>query len=209
MKRRIEVKESQTAEMMCACRTISFYENSPYLKSGDYIAPLIIPPLKRWLVRTRFFKKLFLRIGAPGAYEYVVARTKYIDAIFQDLDESFTQVLILGAALILGPAVPIAIGRATVYEVDAPPTQTAKVAQYRKVHVAIPANLKFVAVDFEKETLAEKLSAAGLRAGERCLFLLEGLTMYLDAPSVDTTFALIGRRQGQGVWLSSITCMRP
>lgn len=198
MKRRIEVKESQTAEIICACRVISYYEKCPYLKSDDYVAPQIIPALKRWIVKSKFFKNLFLGKSAPGSYEYVVARTKYIDSIFHDLDESFKQVLILGAGFdSRALRFQAELAGTIIYEVDALATQEAKVKQYEKVHITIPKNLKFVAIDFEKEDLGKKMIDVGFRVGFKNLFLLEGLIMYLDTPSVDSIFSLIGEQAAE------------
>lgn len=198
-KRRIDIKESRTAEGTCAYRVISYYEKNPYLKSDDYIATKIIPSLKRLIVRSSFIKKLIESKGATGTYEYVICRTKYIDAIFQKLEDSFTQILIFGAGFdSRALRFQEKLKKATVYELDALNTQTAKIQQYKKKHLAIPPNLKFIAIDFEKETLYQKLSEAGFQANQRNLFLLEGLTMYLDAPSIDSTFSIVSAYAGTG-----------
>jgi methyltransferase (TIGR00027 family) len=62
----------------------------------------------------------------------------------------------------------------------------------------IPTNVKFVSIDFDKESLSEKLEEAGLVRGGRSLFVLEGLVMYLQAESVDETFKVIERIAGEG-----------
>jgi methyltransferase (TIGR00027 family) len=199
MKRRIEVKESFTAELTCAFRVVSYYEKNPYLKSDDYVATKIIPPSKRLLVRNPLFKKLVASKAGPGIYEYVICRTKYIDAVFQKLDDSFTQILIFGAGFdTRALRFQEKLKKATVFELDAPITQNAKIEQYNKMHLAIPRNLKFIAIDFEKETLNQKLREAGFQANQRSLFLLEALIMYLDAPSVDSTFSIISTYAGTG-----------
>jgi methyltransferase (TIGR00027 family) len=199
MKRRIETKVSQTAEIMCVCRMISYYEDNPLLKSGDYVAAQIIPPLKRRILKSRWFKKLFLSKTPPGAYEYVVARTKYIDNIFQNMDDSFEQVLILGAGFdSRALRFQAQLAGSIVYEVDAPNTQAAKIKQYGKGHFEVPSNLKFVAIDFEKEMLGQKLLVSGFQAGSKDLVLMEGLTMYLDAQSIDKLFSLISQQIAEG-----------
>ena len=97
MERRIEKKVSRTAEMVCLARAVSFYENNDYYKSYDNYAPLIIPKFLGFIFKNSIFRKLY-RLGAPtGIYEYIVARTKYIDEIFQNLPQNIEQVLIFGA----------------------------------------------------------------------------------------------------------------
>ena len=49
-----------------------------------------------------------------------------------------------------------------VFEVDFPATQVWKRAMLEQVAIALPANLVFVALDFEHQTLADGLAEAGL-----------------------------------------------
>lgn len=198
MKKRIDYKESRTAEMTCMCRAMSFHERNQLLKSDDYIAMKIIPPIKGFLLR--IFKSVFRKIFFPhGLYAYVIARTKYIDSIFQNIDPDITQIVILGAGFD-SRAIRFQekLQHATIFEIDVPNTQTAKIAQYKKCGITIPPNLKFVAIDFTRETLDQKLKQENYQPDRQCLFLLEGLTMYLDARSIDVTFSTISEFAGKG-----------
>lgn len=58
--------------------------------------------------------------------------------------------------------------------------------------------MKFIAIDFEKEKLDQKLREAGFQTNQRSLFLLEALTMYLDEPSIHSTFSIISEYAGIG-----------
>jgi methyltransferase (TIGR00027 family) len=78
-----------------------------------------------------------------------------------------------------------------IFELDAVITQQAKIGQYAKRGLNIPANVVFISIDFDKESLSEKLKGAGFSRGERSLFLLEGVLMYLQPESVDETFKVI------------------
>ena len=84
------------------------------------------------------------------------------------------------------------------FELDVPVTQQAKIGQYQKRGVAIPPNLKFIAIDFDKEPLSHKLDMAGFQKDRRSLFMLEGLLMYLDPESVQATFRTIREYSGTG-----------
>ncbi len=199
--RRIETTTSRTAEWVCLSRAASWLESNPCYHSDDNLALRLVPAWV-WLVfRTPCLRRLVMRAMAPqGMYEYVIARTKYIDAAMrQALRERFDQVLILGAGFDTRALRFQAEAQGTViFEVDAPVTQSAKLQQYLKRGLAVPPNVVFLAVDFEKEWLPTRLGEAGFRRQQRSLFILEGLVMYLEAGTVDELFRLIQGCAGQG-----------
>lgn len=200
LKRRIESTTSRTAQMTCLSRACSALETNRYYKSDDYIAPLLLPGSLKQLLRVSLFRKLFSKLAAPkGIYEYVIARTKYIDAVFkQALEEQFEQVLIFGAGFdTRAIRFQEAMRNTMVFELDVPVTQHAKLGQYRKRHVGVPQNLKFIAIDFDKESLQGKLDDAGFLRERHNLFILEGLVMYLQAESVHKTFQTIADYAGE------------
>jgi methyltransferase (TIGR00027 family) len=51
--------------------------------------------------------------------------------------------------------------------------------------------LTFIAIDFEKESLPQKLDKAGFLKNKRSLFILEGVLMYLTAEAVAETLKVI------------------
>jgi len=190
--------------MTCLSRACSAWETNPSYRSNDYIAPLLLPGSLKPFLHLLPARRLFTKIAAPkGIYEYVIARTKYIDAVFkQALAERFDQVLIFGAGFdTRALRFQDLMGNARVFELDAPATQQAKIGQYHKRHLAVPCNLTFVAIDFDKEFLPLKLNEAGFVSHQRSLFILEGLVMYLQPESVEATFQTIQDCSGQGSWI--------
>ena len=181
--KRIEEKTSRMAEYTCSSRASSYCEKSSYYHSEDYIAAQMVPWGVRLLIKNGFIRKSLLSVMAPkGAYEYVIARTKYIDAVFnQAVSDGVEQVLIFGAGFdsrsirLLTQNSPI-----RVFEVDAPVTQQAKKDRLAEIGVGLPENTVYVAVDFNKEDPEQRLVENGFQYGKRCLFILEGLLMYLD-----------------------------
>ncbi len=133
-------------------------------------------------------------------YEYVIARTKYIDTVFKEaLAERFNQILIFGAGFDTRALRFQEIGRKTkIFELDAAVTQEAKIVQYQKRGLDFPPNLTFIPIDFDKEPLSDKLDKAGFERHVRSLFILEGLLMYLQPESVDETFRIIRDFAGAG-----------
>jgi methyltransferase (TIGR00027 family) len=85
-----------------------------------------------------------------------------------------------------------------VFEVDAEVTQKANLRRLCEVGVTIPDNTTYIAIDFNKDDPMESLVANGFQRGKLCLFILEGLLMYLDDDAVDKTFRLIHDMSGEG-----------
>ena len=190
--------------MTCLSRACSALETNPYYKSDDFIAPLLLPGGLKPLLHISVVRRLFAKMVAPkGIYEYVIARTKYIDGVFQRaLEEQVDQILIFGAGFdTRAIRFQDGLGNTKVFELDVPVTQGAKISQYHKRHLAIPANLTFIAIDFDKEALSAKLDEAKFGKHRQTLFLLEGLVMYLQPESVDETFRVIQEYAGKGSWI--------
>jgi methyltransferase (TIGR00027 family) len=64
--------------------------------------------------------------------------------------------------------------------------------------VALPEELVFVPIDFNRQSLSEVLLAAGYIGNRKSLFLWEGVTMYLTSDAVDSTLAFIRDSGGEG-----------
>lgn len=120
----------------------------------------------------------------PGVRTSGAARTLYIDRLLgAALDSGIRQVVVLGAGFD-SRAWRLPAGKARFFEVDHPDTQARK----RQLLPAVsPADPIFVAVDFGRDALAEKLAAAGFSLAEPAFFLWEGVTNYLSAGAVDAT----------------------
>ncbi len=199
--KRIEFTTSRTAQWTCVSRAASSLEGDSYYHSADHIALLLVPTFLQVVLRIPWFRKFYSQVLAPkGIYEYTIARTKYIDAVFQEaLGQGVEQILIFGAGFdtraVRLKTEPDAV---QVFELDVPLTQQSKLKQYAKRGVIIPPNVTFIAIDFDKEALPDKLLAAGFRKGVRSLFILEGLLMYLQPQSVDETFKVMTAFAGAG-----------
>ena len=195
----LERKGSSTAGYTCFSRACATREADERFHGPDDMAEIFLPLFATVILNVPFLRRTFIHKIAPsGIYEYVIARTKYIDAAFQGaLTEGCEQVLLFGAgfdtrALRFEAQAP----GARIFELDAPPTQRAKRQQYQKRGLAVPTNLVFVPIDFEKESLPDRLDAAGFEKGRQSLFVLEGVLMYLEPESVWATFETIAAYAG-------------
>jgi methyltransferase (TIGR00027 family) len=182
---------------------MSYYDKNPYYKTDDYIAPLLIPARYKIVVRNGITHYIYRkRYGASGVYEYIVARTKLIDGIFKNLPGNIQQVLIFGAGFD-SRAIRFkdSLSNAVVYELDSPVTQQAKIKGFKKANIDLPSNLKFISIDFAKESLPQKPDAAGFKKNATNFYLLEGLTLYLNPEAIDSTFNFLKEYAGKGSML--------
>jgi methyltransferase (TIGR00027 family) len=121
----------------------------------------------------------------------VVARTRLIDEAVAAALPGVQQVLILGAGFDSRAYRLAQLRDVAVFEVDHPATQAAKRRILRRGSGEIPANVRFVPVDFGADDPAAKLAEGGFASGKPTLVLWEGVTNYLDPVSVDATFSFL------------------
>lgn len=90
------------------------------------------------------------------------------------------------------------VDQARVFEVDLPSVQRLKQERLERVLGALPAHVTLIPVDFDRAELEEAMAAAGLRSGVKTFYIWEGVTQYITAEAVDTTFRYVCRVAGEG-----------
>jgi len=190
--RRIDSKSSRTAGFICMYRAASYLEKNELYKSEDYIAPKLLPVPLKFLIKYRLinFKWPFF---PKGIYEYVIARTKYLDNIFKEsMENGIDQILLFGAGFDTRAVRFTEKNMKTkIFELDTLYTQTAKIEQFRKRDISIPGNTIFIPIDFHVDSVSEKLESNGFNRNKTTLFIMEGIIQYLNKESVDKLFKLI------------------
>ena len=83
-----------------------------------------------------------------------------------------------------------------VFEVDHPATQAWKRQRLAEAEIPLPRTLTFAPVDFEHETLAEGLAAAGFDPAQQTFFTWLGVVPYLTEQTVFSTLGFIARLPG-------------
>ena len=78
-----------------------------------------------------------------------------------------------------------------VFEVDHPLTQADKLERITRAGWTVPDNLAFVPIDFTKDSLAERLIAAGFNPSAKSFFSWLGVTYYLSAEAIDTMLSAL------------------
>jgi methyltransferase (TIGR00027 family) len=139
-----------------------------------------------------------LRAELPGPNllafsRWVCVRARFSEDIVEDaVGNGICQYVILGAGLdSFSHRRGDLLDRLRVFEVDHPVTQSWKRRRLAELGVQVPTNLVFAPLDFEHETLAKGLTAAGFDFGEPAVFSWIGVTMYLTLEAIKTTLDTI------------------
>lgn len=155
-------------------------------------------PGLRWIVRAAETMVL------PGIQLHFAARKRMIAEVAATaIDDDARQVVVIGAgfdalALRLSrrPERPVCI------EVDHPATQAVKRAALARVDTT-PGELRLVAADLATERLEPALARCGYDPAARTFFVIEGLTMYLQADQVTSLLTACASHAPSG---SRIAC---
>ena len=190
----VDQKPSQTALFAALRRALAYkdYHNDKF--GPDYLAESFLPFHFKLFLRfqkTREYIKNKLDIALPGLNEFMIARTVHFDHYFSDaLQNQFPQIVLLGAGYDTRAYRFANLNQNTrIFELDAAPTQTRKISCLQKAGVALPPQVNFVPIDFNKEALGTTLENAGYAPLDKTLFIWEGVTYYLDQSSVEATLA--------------------
>jgi methyltransferase (TIGR00027 family) len=118
-----------------------------------------------------------------------VLRSRYVeDQLSRAISRGVRQYVILGAGFDSFAYRRKDLAQSVhVFEVDHPLSQQEKLARLRALHVELPISLRFVPVDFEKQTLAHGLQAGGYCVEEPAFFSWLGVTQYLTEAAVYRT----------------------
>jgi methyltransferase (TIGR00027 family) len=194
---------SRTAEVMAVLRALEQFQPAQRRIILDpHASEFLIRPSFKLLARSRWLANPTTRavdVWAPGALEFLTIRARLSDEIAAEMaTNGLEQIVLLGAGFdTISLRIEGALRNVTVFEVDHPATQAVK----RKVmgRIGAPENLRFVAVDFERDDLVEKLRQAGFEFGRRSLVVWMGVTYYLTAEAMTRALSQIHTLGGAGM----------
>ncbi len=140
-----------------------------------------------------------LRALSLGLVDHLELRSLAIDAVARRMLGATTrQLVILGAGLDARAWRLREAEGARVFEVDHPATQ-----RYKQPRAgATGANVRFVPVDFERDSLGDCLARAGHDASSPTLWIWEGVTMYLPREATLATLRVVAGRSARGSTLA-------
>jgi methyltransferase (TIGR00027 family) len=127
----------------------------------------------------------------PRLRLFVAVRHRFAeDSLAAAVARGTRQVVVLGAGLdTFAYRNPFPDTR--VFEVDYPATSAWKRERLAATGIEVPDNVTFVAVDFERDSLAGRLADAGFDAASPAFFVWLGVVPYLSDRAVRATLAVI------------------
>ena len=199
---------SRTAAYVAMYRALETLERDPVVR--DPLAARLLPRNLRLLLRAArvpAFRRLLVRYAdrrAPGARTSAIARTALIDALVREAVEGHApdagedratarapvrQLVLLGAGFDCRAHRMPELADTRVFEVDRAPTQAIK-----RAYVPMAATVTYVAVDFLRDDVFEKLGEAGWLGSIPTLFVWEGVTNYLTEEVVLRVLRTVAER---------------
>lgn len=135
-----------------------------------------------------------------GAYGYMAVRARmFDDYVLECIKNGAKQYVILGAGLdSRAYRFAKSLSDIKVFEIDHPSSQAVKMQRVSKYLGGLPANVRYVPIDFTKDDLLQLLTESGYDTSLKTVFTLEGVTMYLDAASIKETLSFVLNRSGSG-----------
>jgi len=123
---------------------------------------------------------------------FIAARTRFAeDALAAAVERGVSQLVVLGAGLDTYAYRGKQRERLRIFEVDHPATQEWKRRLLEDAAIALPGSLTFAPVDFERQTLAEGLAAAGFDPAQQTFFTWLGVVPYLSDGAIWSTLRFI------------------
>jgi methyltransferase (TIGR00027 family) len=128
-----------------------------------------------------------------AARAQATCRSRYTeDRLADGVRRGVSQYVILGAGLDSFAYRSGLAGQVRVFEVDHPATQRWKRRVLSAARIPALADLTFVPVDFESDSLSERLAEDGFDPSRPALVSWLGVTMYLSPAAIGQTLAVIG-----------------
>ncbi|GAA3958497.1 class I SAM-dependent methyltransferase [Pedobacter ginsengiterrae] len=191
-------QSSKTAEGVALIRAIESEKPVNIRICYDPFARAFIPKI------SYFLSKLFINSGiynrvAQGLIELLIVRDRYIDDCLKGfIREGVDQIVILGAGFDTRGYRIDGIEKIKIFEVDHPDTLKIKLKRLKKVIKKEQQNIFHVPVDFNTQSLAERLLESGYNDQLKTFFIWQGVTVYLTNEGVDNTLSFIANRSGEG-----------
>jgi len=160
-----------------------------------YAVPIVNPAFAQQALEDETSRGFIYRKFSRSLRASVVARSRFAeDNLAAAFFRGTRQYVILGAGLdtfslrnpLADPANPLKI-----FEVDHPATQTWKRELLQNANLTPPATLTFVPVNFEQESLAQRLTASGFNPAAPATFSMLGVVPYLNLKAFRQTLAFV------------------
>jgi methyltransferase (TIGR00027 family) len=194
----ISGRSSRTAEYMAFFRALESVRPAHKRLFDDPFAVSFLRPGLRKAVYCSKYRPLRAAINwyvdkrMPGARTSAIARTRLIDDRLREaLGAGIRQVVILGAGFDCRSLRLPELNPAVVFEVDHRDTFRAKRDCLDRIAQSARSSVRYVGIDFNRESLSNALNNAGFDRLRPTVFLWEGVTNYLTDEAVDSVLQVV------------------
>jgi methyltransferase (TIGR00027 family) len=123
---------------------------------------------------------------------FIAIRTRFAeDALAATVARGVRQLVVLGAGLDTYAYRGALRDKLRIFEVDHPATQAWKLERLAAAAIPLPGTLTFAPVDFERESLADGLTAAGFDPAQQTFFTWLGVVPYLAPRAIVATLRFV------------------
>jgi methyltransferase (TIGR00027 family) len=181
---------SRTGEVTAIMRAIHQTADDEPKILADSIAPRLVDTMSgadEWLAPI---------LGHPFAKQWragFLIRHRYAeDCLAECVDRGAEQCAIIGAGFdTFAFRQPPWARSLRIYEIDHPATQRWKRDRLAAARIGIPSNVKFVPIDFEKDSLGDAVRASDFDFGTKTFCSWLGVTQYLTAEAIRRTLEFV------------------
>lgn len=195
-------RPSLTARVVALSRALASETRAAVVNPGDDAVRSLLPvDLRMGLNALKASRLAPLAVRASAGFvDHIALRAAIVDReVERAIEAGIRQVVILGAGLDTRAHRLECLAEADVYEIDHPSTQRGKETAARAALPTLARMLVYVAVDFERDRLTDRLAQTGHhKAGEPTLWLLEGVAPYLSEGALAGLFAEISAASAPG-----------
>jgi methyltransferase (TIGR00027 family) len=194
-------RPSLTARIVALSRALASETRGAVVNPGDDAVGKLLPMdlrLGLQALKTSGLAPLAVRASA-GFVDHIALRAAIVDReVEQAIAAGLGQVVILGAGLDTRAHRLSCLEDVDVYEIDHPSTQHGKEAAARAALPTFARKLVYVAVNFERDRLTDRLAETDHKPGEPTLWLLEGVVPYLTESALASLFGELGALSAPG-----------
>jgi methyltransferase (TIGR00027 family) len=188
--------------------TVTIFKAAEYLRPlgericEDHLAAYFLKRRYQYLGKIRLLVRFATWLGAerrfPGCIGSVVARTRYFDECLRSaIQKGIGQLVMLGAGYdTRAYRFEELKSNIKAYEIDRTAIIMRKMKIVKGLFGQIPNHVVYVPVDFETDSIKNKLFSAGYDATQKTVFIWEGVTYYLDSEAVDKTLDFVANQSG-------------
>jgi methyltransferase (TIGR00027 family) len=203
-------RPSATAQLVAVWRALELERPPPERIVSDEYAPVFLDAAGRAAVRAGRLGSPLLhaaeRLELAGIAAHVLCRHAFIDEhLLRALADGAEQVVVLGAGYD-SRAYRFAreLRNRPVYEVDLPPLSRRKaVVVASRPDLFGHTAVRRVEIDFRTQSLPDRLTSKGFRAGAKTIVVWEGVVPYLSHEAVRDTLDSLAQCCGSGSTLTT------